>query len=146
MDLQCLRYKEWCPKCNLALVLAYLISPPFEPIMKASLWHLKMVFLFKLASGRRRNKLHVLSCDEKCYRFRADRGLVTFITEPGFLAKNQKPQDSTVGDYPDRNLCPVRALKAYMDRTKELEVRRGQIRLFLNPKKPDSDISHLHQD
>ena len=31
-------------------------------------------------------------CDETCNRFRADGGLVTLITEPGFLAKNQKPQ------------------------------------------------------
>ena len=62
MDLQRPRYKELCPKWNLALVLAYISSPPFEPIMKASLWHLtfKTVFLLKLASGRRRNKLHVL--------------------------------------------------------------------------------------
>ena len=67
--------------------------------MKASLWHLtlKMVFVLKLASGRGRNELHALSCDEKCYRFRADWGLVILITEQGFLAKNQKPQDS----YPD---------------------------------------------
>ena len=141
----------------LSLVLAYITSPPFEPIMKASLWHLtlKTVFLLKLASGWRRNELHALSCDEKCYRFRADGGLVTLITEPGFLAKNQKPQNSTpwivipalgptVGDHPDRKLCPVRALKAYLDRTKEVEVRRGRTGLFLNPKKPESDISLAH--
>ena len=138
MDLQCPKYKELCPKWNLALVLAYITSPPFEPIMKASLRHLtlKTVFLPKLASGRRRNELHTLSCDEKCYRFRADGSLVTLITEPGFLAKNQKPQDSTpwivisalgpmVGDHPDRKLCPVRVLKAYLERTKEPEGRRG---------------------
>ena len=74
MDLQRPKYKELCPKWNLALVLAYITSPPFEPIMKASLWHLilKTVFLLKLASGWCRNELHALSCDEKCYRFRAD--------------------------------------------------------------------------
>ena len=157
MDLQRPRYKELCPKRNLALVLAYITSPPFEPLMKASLWHLtlKTFILLKLASGRRRNELHALSRDEKCFRFRADGGLVTLITKPGFLAKNQKPQDSTPqigipvlrpvdGDQPDRKLCPVRALKAYLDRTKELEVRRGRTRLFLNPKKPDSDISPAH--
>ena len=86
---------------------------------------------------------------------KADRDLVTLITEPGFLAKNQKPQDSTprivipqlgptVGDHPDRKLCPVRALKAYLERTKEPEVRRGRTKLFLNPKKPESDISPVH--
>ena len=154
MDLQCPKYKKLCPKWNLALVLAYITSPPFEPILKASLWHLtlKTVFLFKLASGRCRNELHALSCDEKCYHFRAGGGLVTLITKPGFLAKNQKPQDSTprivisalgpsVGDHPDRKLYPVRALKAYLERTKEPEVRRGRTRLFLNP---ESDISPVH--
>ena len=50
------------------------------------------VFLLKLASGRCRNELHALSCDEKCYCFRAYGGLVTLITEPGFLAKNKKPK------------------------------------------------------
>ena len=96
MDLQHPRYKELCPKWYLALVLAYITSPPFEPIMKASLCHLtlKTVFLLNLASGRRRNELHALSCDEKWYRFRVDGSLVTLITEPGFLAKNQTPQDS----------------------------------------------------
>ena len=85
----------------------------------------------------------------------ADGGMVTLITEPGFLAKNHKPQDSTprivipalrptVGDLPDKKLCPVRALKAYLERTKEPEVRRGRTRLFLNPKKPESDISPVH--
>ena len=123
MDLQCPKYKELHPKWNLALVLAYITSPPFEPIMKASLWHLtlKTVYLLKLASGHRINELLALSCDEKCYRIRGDEGLVTLINEPDFLAKNQKPQDSvpgivipalrtSVGDHPNRKLCPVRAL------------------------------------
>ena len=95
-DLQRPKYKQLCPKWNLALVLGYITSPTFNPIMKASLWHLtlKTVFLLKLASRRRRNELHALSCDEKCYRFRADGGQVSLITEPGFLGKNQKRQDS----------------------------------------------------
>ena len=39
-----------------------------------------------------------------------------------------------MGDHPDRKLCPVRALQAYLERTKEPEVRHGRTR-FLNPKK-----------
>ena len=85
----------------------------------------------------------------------ANGGLVTLITEPGFLAKNEKPQDSTprivipalgplVGDLPDRKLCLVRALKAYLERNKEPEVRHGRTPLFLNPKKPESNISPAH--
>ena len=112
------------------------------------------VFLLKLASGRRRNKLHALSCDEKCYCFRANGGLVTLITKPGFLAKNKKHQTMPrivipalgplEGDHPDRKLCTVRALKAYLDRTKKSEAHRGWTRLFLNPKKPGSNISSAH--
>ena len=49
-----------------------------------------------------------------------------------------------VGDHPDRKLCPVRALKAYLERTKEPEVRHGRARLFLDPKTPESDISPVH--
>ena len=138
---------EWAlnSKWNLALVLACITSPPFELIMKASLWHLtlKTVFLLKLASGRRRNELHAFSCDGKCSHFRADRGLITLITEPGFLAKNQKHQDSM----PRTTLtgsCVLSVLKAYLDRTKEPEVHRGRTSLFLNSKKPDRDISTAH--
>ena len=47
-------------------------------------------------------------------------------------------------DHPDRKLCPVQALKDYLERTKEPEVRRGRTQLFLNPKKPKSDISPAH--
>ena len=47
-------------------------------------------------------------------------------------------------DHPDRKLCPVRALKAYLERTKEPEVRRGRTWVFLNPKKPESNISPSH--
>ena len=50
------------------------------------------VFLLKLALSRHSNELHALSCDEKCYCFRADWDLVTLITEPGFLDKNTNPQ------------------------------------------------------
>ena len=49
-----------------------------------------------------------------------------------------------MSDHPERMLCPVRALKAYLERTKEPEVRRGKTLLFLNPKKPESNISLEH--
>ena len=90
-----------------------------------------------------------------CYRFRADGVWLPSSPNRVFWPKTRKPQDSTpwivipalgpsVGDHPDRKLCPVRVLKAYLERTKELEVRRGTTRLFLNPKKPESDISPAH--
>ena len=48
-------------------------------------------------------------------------------------------------DHHDRKLCSVRAIKAYMGRTKELKILRGHSCLFLNTKKSGSDISpHAH--
>ena len=47
-------------------------------------------------------------------------------------------------DHLDRKLCPVRVLKAYLDKTKEPEVHHGRTRLFLNPKKPETEISPAH--
>jgi hypothetical protein len=63
---------------------------------------------------------------------------------PGFLAKNQVPNTSrrlviipslsaTVDKtFPDRTLCPVRALKFYVDRTRPPTVRRGRQHLFIS--------------
>ena len=122
MDLQRPKYKELCPKWNIALVLVYITSPPFEPIMKASLWHLmlKTVFLLKLAWGWRRNIL----------LFQGRRGSGYPHYRIRFLGQEpETPRLYTSDSYP---------------RTKEPEVRCGRTRLFLNPKKPESDISMAH--
>ena len=47
-------------------------------------------------------------------------------------------------DLPDYTLCPVRALKAYKDRTKSDEVRKGRTRLFLPFRDTTDDISTSH--
>jgi hypothetical protein len=63
---------------------------------------------------------------------------------PEFLAKTQAANTSSrlvsipslsrsvTRDLPDRTLCPVRALKFYVDRTKEPVFRRGRKRLFVS--------------
>lgn len=138
-------HRRLVPQWNLALVLFSLIESPFEPILKASLENLtlKTVFLVALASGRRRSEVHALSFDEACIRFSKGLASVTLLTEPGFLAKNQvagKPSEKIVipslisftgKDISDYKLCPVRALKAYVTRTSEAEVRNGRKRLFI---------------
>ena len=57
----------------------------------------------------------------------ADGSLVIFITEPGFLVTNQKPQET--GRWPPgEKTSPVRAFKGYLDHTKEtLEIQYGPL-------------------
>ena len=59
------------PKWSLKIVLNYFLKEPFEHISKCSLENLtlKIVFLVKLASGRRRSEIHALSVDPECFRF-----------------------------------------------------------------------------
>ena len=128
--------KVFYPKWSLKVVLDYLIGRPFEPILRCSMENmenltLKTVFLVALASGRRRSELCALSWDPQCFRFSPNLAQVQLLTEPGFLAKTQKTSRAPVKitikslvrftghDLPDYKLCPVRALKAYKDRTKD---------------------------
>ena len=87
----------------------------------------KTVFLIALASGRRRSELHTLSATPGSVKFSADKSSVELHFFPGILAKNQLPSVAGVpleipalpGSGPDITLCPVRALRIYMRRTKE---------------------------
>jgi hypothetical protein len=86
------------------------------------------VFLVALATAHRRSELHALSYEK--ISFNKERGEVQLAPVPGFLVKNQAPNTSrhlviipslsaTVDrTIPDRNLCPCRALKFYVDRTR----------------------------
>ena len=118
------------------MVLDFLLRGPYEPLNRASVRHvtLKTVFLFALASGRRRGEIHAFSTTPACLRWSRGYSSVTLCTEPTFLAKNQVPtfspepvqipsSDSVVGQSDlDRLLCPVRTVKFYLDKTKGGEV------------------------
>lgn len=146
--------KKLCPQWSLALVLNFLTGPPFEPIMHASLLNLtlKTVFLVKLASGRRRSELHALSFSDGCCTFSRNLSKVTLITQPGFIGKNQDPSkapplivipglvDVASKEIPDYTLCPVRALKAYEERTLSPTIRCGLSRMFIHPSNRGLDI------
>ena len=139
-------------------MLNYLMKPPFEPIAKCSLENLtlKTVFLVALASGRRRSELCALSFNPQCFRFSPNLAQVQLLTEPGFLAKTQKPSKMPakivikslvqfVGhDLPDYTLCPVRALKAYKDKTKDAAICRGRRKLFIPFRPSTDDIKPVH--
>ena len=144
--------RSLAPKWDLSCVLSSLCSEPYEPLHKASRFHLtlKTVFLLALATAKRVSEIHAFSMDSGHLRFNQSDGSVSLRTQTGFLAKNQLPSvcpdDILVqnlartikfNDF-NRLLCPVRALKRYLKVTEP--IRKNRKRLFL-PLKGDHDIT-----
>ena len=79
------------PKWNLTCVLWSLNKAPYEPLRTADIKYimLKAVFLLTFAVARRRSEIHVLSVEVGCFRYDRNSDSITFLTQPGFLAKNQ---------------------------------------------------------
>ena len=92
------------------------------------------LFLLALASGKRRSEIHAWV--NKNIRHREDWSQVSLYPSPSFLSRNQLAWEGTDSVAPmvipalvptldrslkeDRSLCPVRALRYYLDRTKDL--------------------------
>lgn len=134
-----------CPKWDLVLVLDALRKPPYEPLSAASMLDVskKTLFLLALASGARRSELHALDLKETLV---VDGGKAYFLKPTQeFIAKNHNLHNGkgkfegfkivNIADYagPDlaveNTLCPVRALREYLKRSKK---RRGNInQLFI---------------
>ena len=144
------------PSWNLSLVLHQLTKAPFEPLKEASLKHLtfKTVFLLALGSGKRRSEIHAWL--HKNIRHQSDWSKVSLYPSPSFLSKNQLANEGPDSVAPvvipalapsldrslksDRSLCPVRALRYYLDRTTAL--RQNKELVFVSFKKGfDKDIS-----
>ena len=144
------------PSWNVSLVLHQLSKAPFEPISEASLKHLtyKTVFLLALGSGKRRSEIH--AWQNKNIRHQSDWSKVSLYPSPSFLSKNQLAKEGTESMAPvvipalaptldrslksDRSLCPVRALRYYLDRTSDLRQKKEMV--FVSFKKGfDKDIS-----
>ena len=124
------------PSWNLSLVLHQLTKAPFEPLKEASLKHLtfKIVFLMALGSGKRRSEIHAWL--HKNIRHQSDWSKVSLYPSPSFLSKNQLAKEGPDSVAPvvlpalapsldkslkgDRTLCPVRALRYYLDRASDL--------------------------
>ena len=118
------------PAWYVALVLQILIGAPYEPLRTCDERFLaqKTLFLLALASAKRTGELHALS-----YRVSHSRGWgeVSFSFVLGFVAKTQYPfslaprfEGFTVPALPNarnnrngRLLCPLRAVRRYLDRT-----------------------------
>ena len=144
------------PSWNLSLVLHQLTKAPFEPIKEASLKHLtfKTVFLLALGSGKRRSEIH--AWQHRNIRHQSDWTKISLYPSPSFLSKNQLAKEGPDSVAPvvipalaptldrslksDRSLCPVRALRYYLDRTSDF--RQNKDLVFVSFKKGfDKDIS-----
>ena len=118
------------PVWDVSLVLQSLTGAPYEPLRTCEKRFLaqKTLFLLALASAKRIGELHALSYRVSHTR---DWGEVSFAFVTGFVAKTQDPsslaprfEGFSVPALPNarknrngRLLCPVRAVKVYLDRT-----------------------------
>ena len=118
------------PAWDVSLVLQSLTGAPYEPLWTCEERFLaqKTLFLLALASAKRIGEFHALSYRVSHTR---DWGEVSFAFVTGFVAKTQDPsslaprfEGFTVPALPNarknrngRLLCPVRAVKVYLDRT-----------------------------
>lgn len=141
--------RRLAPSWSINDVLVKLAGAPFEPIQDAPLEALthKTLFLVAAASARRRSELHALSVTKGFIRF--SPGGVSLLPHPQFLAKNQSESfspapiflpsiESASSVREDRLVCPVRALKWYIHKTKAL---RSSDALFILPRAPFSAAS-----
>ena len=136
--------KTLLPAWILPVVLRALSKAPFEPLHKASLHCLaiKSAFFVAIASGHRISTLHALSVEPGHIRW--EPAGVRLVPRPGFIAKNQSPSSQSVEIFlpsmssfssveADKVWCPVRALKWYLDRTKD---KRSSTSLFASSIEP----------
>ena len=129
------------PQWNLAFVLRVLQQAPFEPIdiVPLKFVTLKTVFLLAFAAARRRGELHALV--EQGMEHTPHWQSVTIFTDPAFVAKTKVIAGMPPLIIPalagvrgplseeDTSLCPVRAVRAYVQKT--AGIRAGRKRLFL---------------
>ena len=137
------------PKWNLSVVLNELTKAPFEPMKDSDLkpLTLKTAFLLALASGKRRSEIHAWVANKVANLGQWEK--VALFPSSDFIAKNQLAREGSQSVSPvtipalttivdrqfkeDRTLCPVRALRFYLNRTKDLRGSRSL--LFISFKK-----------
>ena len=134
---------------NLDVVLKFLVSDKFEPLSQCSLLNLtkKTFILLTLALSKRVSEMQALSrevgfCKEGALvslalDFRAKNDIRCKDLERNFMVKEL---GSLVGQEEEALLCPVRALRHYLDRTRPL-VGQGMSRLFVSPRYPTRQAS-----
>ncbi len=121
------------PPWDLEVVLRALSQPPFEPLTSVGLKELslKTTLLLALASAKRIGDLHAFSVDSDCIRFGPGDCSVTLRPRMGYVPKSLSTpfktqtvslsalsSESTASHEADAqtSVCPVRALRIYIDR------------------------------
>ena len=146
----CLKSAEHqlCPPAwDLSLVLRYLNTSAFEPLSVAPLRALtqKVLFLLALATAKRVGELQALS---SVVTFVHGDSCLSYV--PQFVTKSltrsiprsslvKSLSDFAAGLDDDLLLCPVRALRIYLDRIASLAPLRH--RLFVSPRRPSRSLS-----
>ena len=144
--------RKLVPEWDLPLVLQFLASRKFSNFRELSLLELsyRTAFLLAVACGRRCSELHALSISKNHMRFSPEGA--TLLPRAGFLAKNQAlsftPEPIFIpdlrratGNSEDGPWCPVKCLKFYLARTKNL--RGGVDQLFITTTKPHKPASKV---
>ena len=127
---------------DLSVVLTRLTLPPFEPMKTASfqLITYKTLFLFALASIKRRGEIHACTWAS----FQKLENWFAVETDPSFLFKTAAHVKhyeamgrieitglkSLTSTRDDKLLCPVRAMKLYIKKAERFRWK-GQVRLFI---------------
>ena len=149
--------KSVVPSWDLATVLDSLSRRPFEPLHEVSmkLLSLKTALLLAVVTAKRVSDLHALSCSAECMRFDDDGLRVVVKANPAFVPKNHLtslvpvelkaffPPPFTSAEMERRhNLCPVRALRVYVDRTAGSRTN-NQLFVSWDPKAPGKPVSKI---
>eukprot|EP00079_Xenopus_tropicalis_P020168 XP_012810786.1 PREDICTED: uncharacterized protein LOC105946088 [Xenopus tropicalis] len=138
----CPPFRELLPPWDLNLVLSTLQTPPFEPLATITLAWLtwKTIFLLAIASARRVSEISALSSQPPYLIFHEDRAVLRTlpffvpkvvsafhinqdITIPSFCPNPTSPKEVAL-----HSLDPVRALKFYLHRTRDI---RATTALFI---------------
>ncbi len=123
------------PSWDLSVVLEGLVTAPFEPLESAPerILTLKVILLLVLMSLKIVGDLQALSVSEMCMDFAPGLVKVTLRPRPGYIPKVlstsfrsqvvtipsfHPPLFASSEDEKLHMLCPVRALKLYVDRSK----------------------------
>ncbi len=117
------------PSWDLALVLRALQIAPFEPLQSVELKFMKTLLLTALASIKRVGDLQAFSVGESCLEFGPADSSATLRPWPGYVPKvpttpfrdqvvNLQALPLEEADPALALLCPVHALRQYLDRTR----------------------------
>ncbi|KAL0195457.1 hypothetical protein M9458_009029, partial [Cirrhinus mrigala] len=124
-------YSHLIPSWDLSVVLLGLRRAPFEPLASVKLKYLsfKTSLLIALTSIKRVGDLHAFSVSESCLEFGPADSHVTMRPRPGYVPKvpttplrdqvvNLQALPPEEADLALTLLCPVHALRTYVDRTR----------------------------